>query len=63
MINFIETLFGITIASLVIAGIAYVQSRSGGERALRYRERMQRMLIIAGVCGVLAGVLEIVVRL
>jgi hypothetical protein len=63
MVNLVETLFGITIGAMLIAGLAYVQSRSGPERAPRYQTRMRRALAVAAISGALAVAGEIVLQL
>jgi hypothetical protein len=63
MVNLVETLIGICIASLLIAGLAWVQSRSGGEREAKYRTRMRRFLILAAITGIAGAVGEILLRI
>lgn len=63
MVNLVETLFVIAIISALIAGLAYIQSRSGGEREVRYRTRMRRFLRLAIATGVMAIVGEVLIRI
>jgi hypothetical protein len=57
MVNFLETLYVVTGLCLLIALVAWVQSRSGGERAVRYGRRMRRALLVALISGATAVVL------
>jgi hypothetical protein len=62
MVNLVETLFAVCIVSLVIAGLAHVQSRSGPERAAKYLIRRQRFLGLGIASGIVAGILELALR-
>ena len=57
MVNFLETLYVVTGLCLLVALVAWVQSRSGGDRAIRYGRRMRRALLIALVTGATSVVL------
>jgi hypothetical protein len=62
MVNFVETLFGVTVVAALVALVAWVQSRGGGDRAVRYGRRMRRFGAVALVCGLVAAVLEVWLR-
>ena len=57
MVNFLEGLYVVTALSLLVAGLAFVQSRGGGERAERYGRRMRTALGVAIVAGTAAIVI------
>ena len=63
MVNFVEILFGIAIGSTFVGILSFVQSKSGGERAVRYRERMRQAFTIAIAVGVLAVIGEILLQM
>lgn len=54
MESFVQILFGIAIGSGAVCVLAFVQSKSGGERALRYRERMRNACIVSLVAVAVA---------
>jgi hypothetical protein len=62
MVNFVETLIAITVIAALIAILAWIQSRAGGERKIRYRRRMRNALAVMLACGALATALEIYIR-
>lgn len=47
MVNLVEILFGIAIGSGVVCLLAFIQSKSGGERAIKYRDRMKAACFIS----------------
>ena len=57
MVNFVEMLFGVAIGAALVGALAFVQSKSGGERAEKYRLRMKSAFtlaagfLIAGIIG------------
>ena len=57
MVNLLETLYVVTALCLIIALVAWVQSRGGGDRAIRYGRRMRRALILALITGVISAVM------
>ena len=59
MVNFVETLFGVAIGATLIAVLAFIQSKSGPERAPKYRARMKSALTVAGAFLLLAIIGEI----
>ena len=63
MVSFVETLFGIAIGATLVAILAFVQSKSGGERALKYQRRMKSAFSLAGVFLVLAIIGEVYIRM
>jgi hypothetical protein len=63
MVNAVEFLIGLTIGAGVVALYYFIRSRTGGELAARHRDRLKQALLMAVVCGVLATIGEIVIRL
>ncbi len=62
MVNFAETLWGLTALAIVVGVIAFVQSRGGEERRARYARRMRRAFSAAAIVGVAAIVMELWLR-
>ncbi len=63
MVDFVETLFGIAAVCLLVAAVAWVQSRGGGDRGARYRRRMRRFGKLGLAAGALALALELWLQL
>ena len=57
VVNLLEVLYGVTVGAALVAALAWVQSRSGGERGARYGRRMRRASAVAMVCALGAAVL------
>jgi hypothetical protein len=47
MVNLLEALYVLTAVALLIAALAWVQARGGGDRAARYGSRMRGFLKLA----------------
>jgi cytochrome bd-type quinol oxidase subunit 2 len=62
MVNLLETLYVLVAVCFLIAGLAWVQSRSGGERRARYLSRMRRFLTLALIGSVTAIVWYVMLR-
>jgi hypothetical protein len=62
MVNFVEMLFGVAIGATLIAVLAFIQSKSGPERAVKYTMRMKSALTVAGAFLLLAIIGEIYLR-
>lgn len=63
MVNVVESLFGIAILAGLISGLAFIQSKSGPERAPKYRARMRRFCIIGCVALGLAIAGEVLLHM
>jgi hypothetical protein len=57
MVNLLETLYVVTALSVLIATLAWVQSRGGAQRAERYGRRMRIALVAAALSAIAAAVL------
>jgi hypothetical protein len=57
MVLLLEALYAVTAFSALVAALAWVQSRSGGDRAERYSKRMRTALGIAIIAGTTAVVM------
>jgi hypothetical protein len=55
VVNLLEALYVVTALAAVIAALAWLQSRGGGDRAERYRRRMRRFLTLALALAVLCA--------
>lgn len=62
MENFVEILFGIAIGSGIVCILAFIQSKSGAERAPKYRSRMRKACIVSLISLVAAMIGEILLH-
>jgi len=61
MVNFLETLYVVTALAVLVGIVAWVQSKGGGDRGPRYRQRMRRAFSVALVTGIVSAALYLYV--
>ena len=59
MVNFLETMYAVTALAALVGVIAWVQSKAGGDRGLRYRRRMSRAFTLALGAGLVSVALYV----
>jgi hypothetical protein len=57
VVNLLEALYVLTALAVVIAALAWIQSRGGGDRAVRYGLRMRRFMKLALTLGIVSAAL------
>lgn len=63
MVTVVEILFGIAIGSGIVCLLAFVQSKSGGERAIKYKQRLRASCVVGLVALGLAVLGELALRM